>query len=501
MGPLASDSNSEQVNNSTITTPRTAIQNDEHDKGMVAIDGHEPVITRKKANIKKKAMKANGDTSRATSNTTSQDNEVTERPNSKATQRTREADIVEQSCEEYDANDNSQNTKLDDSQDTEADSLAGKDGRESQEEKLQAIMKLLFKEEPMETTQTSESSSVVKQDGEGTQRSKLKAIMKILGQNNIEEQDNKPETNGNMAKDEPLHDGSKGKKKTSQPVQGKDTNRTSPKFMRSQLLANDELYAPPGTHPGTHRKLDPGPSPDKPSSKKSADKHAINVNVICGGACLHCRGACLHCRETTSKLLACVAEHESRRKTLVAEYLLAECDDLEDLGTAEVEAIPKKCGHNYKAPVVKKAKRRGEIPDDSNEEEDPAMKRLVQIEDQIEVIDKLIETAKIELKVSRLECNARRLESYIHEQNVQWLHIHAGTPDWIVPDKYEEHTEVMEILCDEARKYKMEAAELRGEGPKPHVGECPCGQPVSTYLLYTFMSLNVLWLLASVLDH
>ena len=117
------------------------------------------------------------------------------------------------------------------------------------------------------------------------------------------------------------------------------------------------------------------------------------------------------------------------------------------------------------------------------------------------VIEELIEASKLELEVSQLECNAHRLETYIHKQGPRSLHVYGATRHWFVPDKDNEHTKVMEALREEAERYWMEAAEVQGKVLKPHEGPCLCGQPVSGYLLYIFMSLLVLFLVASFLDH
>lgn len=134
------------------------------------------------------------------------------------------------------------------------------------------------------------------------------------------------------------------------------------------------------------------------------------------------------------------------------------------------------------------------------EEEEPVMKRLVQLEDHVKVVDQIIEASKIELKAGPLECKARRIDTYTHGEKVKYLHVHGATPEWVVPGKYKEHVEVMEIMGEEAEKYWVEAAGIRGKAAKAHEGSCPCGQPVSGYLLYAFMALIALSLVASIID-
>lgn len=155
--------------------------------------------------------------------------------------------------------------------------------------------------------------------------------------------------------------------------------------------------------------------------------------------------------------------------------------------------------HRVKMRAKTRSKPKGGFSDD-DEEEEPVMKRLVQLEDHVKLVDQIIEESKIELEAGKLECKARRIDTYVHGEQVKFLHIHGATPEWVVPGKYKEHAEVMGIMRDEAEKYWMEAAGIRGKAASAHEGRCPCGQPVSEYLLYAFMAVVVLSLVASIID-
>lgn len=174
----------------------------------------------------------------------------------------------------------------------------------------------------------------------------------------------------------------------------------------------------------------------------------------------------------------------------------------------ELEAKRKSYLSNYDtmagammARVNKKGRAHGKRKLGGYPEETATTRRLEEIKQQVEIFDKVIAESELELETTQLECNARRLETYIHQQEARFAHISRASPQRMITDKYNEYKVVMADLREEAAQYRAEAAKVQGKAAKPHEGPCPCGQPVSDYLLYAMIAVLVLFLFATFFDY
>ena len=186
--------------------------------------------------------------------------------------------------------------------------MAGNDSEESKAGILQAIIKLLSQESSRDNAQASQDSSVTKKNGEDSQQAKPRYITQILSQENYEEQENNPVPDSNMTEDDLLRTESKIKSSSPEANHGNGP-RTASHF---EPPTHYEPHVPTGHFPSSHHKFDLFPSADSSQWKESDDMSRISADIICGPY--------PPCVKTTTKILGRIAELESKRKSLFADY-------------------------------------------------------------------------------------------------------------------------------------------------------------------------------------